>query len=99
MPAYMIAQIKIDDADAFNEYRRLVVPTIARFDGKVLAADGPVDPLEGDRPHDSTVTIEFPTIDRAQAWYDSDVYAAAKDLRRRASRTNLVFVRGLPSRG
>ena len=97
MPAYMIAQIRIDDAEQFNEYRKQVIPTIQAFDGRVLAADAAPSIVEGEWPANSTVVIEFPSVERAQQWYDSDQYAAPKALRRRISNTNLVFLRGLPT--
>ena len=93
--AYMIAPITIDDMDQFNEYRRQVLPTIQNHDGRVLAAEGPVTPTEGEWPGSSTVIIEFPSVERAQQWYDSDEYDAPKALRKRASKANLVFLRGL----
>ena len=88
MPAYMIAQIRIDDADQFNEYRRQVLPTISEFDGRVLAAEATAEVVEGEWAADSTVNIEFPSVERAREWYDSDVYAAPKDLRKQISNTN-----------
>jgi len=91
----MIEQITIDDMDQFNEYRRQVLPTIQSHDGRVLAAEGPVTPTEGEWPAHSTVIIEFPSVERAQQWYDSDEYDAPKALRKRVSKANLVFLRGL----
>ena len=95
MPAYMIAQIRIEDAEQFNEYRRQVIPTIQAFDGRVLAAEAEARVMEGEWPASSTVIIEWPSVERAQEWYDSDHYAAPKALRLRISDANLVFLRGL----
>jgi uncharacterized protein (DUF1330 family) len=42
------------------------------------------------------VLIEFPTLDAANAWYDSPEYAPLKELRHTAGRFNAVFIPGLP---
>ena len=40
MPAYLIAEHIITDAERFDEYRRKVAPTIARFGGRYLTKPG-----------------------------------------------------------
>jgi uncharacterized protein (DUF1330 family) len=42
------------------------------------------------------VLIEFPTLDDANAWYDSPEYAPLKRLRHGAGVFNATFIAGLP---
>ena len=98
MAAYMIVQLTVNDAEKYSEYRKQVLPTIAQFGGHVRAADDQPAIIEGEWPASATILIEWPSVERAQEWYDSDVYAAPKALRLSASSANLIFLRGLPGR-
>ena len=82
MPAYLVAQVKITDAEAFREYERGFFPTVKPFGGKMLIADNAPSTLEGQWPEGRTVVIEFETTEQAQAWYDSDAYQEISEIRR-----------------
>ena len=96
MPAYMIAKINIHDAEQYKDYQRQVLPTIQQFDGKILSVETDPAIIEGDWACSYTVIIEWPSVERAKEWYDSDVYVEPKALRQRTSSADLVFMRGLP---
>ncbi len=49
----------------------------------------------GTWPYVRTVLVEFPSICRAQQWYDSPEYREIIPLRQRAIDANIVMVRGL----
>src|SRR5437868_6737350 len=40
------------------------------------------------------VVLEFPSVEQARAWYDSEVYREAKALRQRCSTGTLLLVEG-----
>jgi uncharacterized protein (DUF1330 family) len=42
------------------------------------------------------VILEFPSMERARAWYDGEDYRELKALRHRSARATAVFVDGLP---
>jgi hypothetical protein len=48
MPAYFIAEIDVQDAAAFEDYRRQVPAAIARYGGRYLVRGGGAETLEGD---------------------------------------------------
>ena len=50
--------------------------------------------LEGDWSPLRLVVIEFPDMDAARAWHESDAYAPLIELRQSASATNIVLVEG-----
>lgn len=82
-PVYMIAQIQIEDHEAFfNEYGAAAGPIVFGNGGRVLVASPAVDTLEGGWPGNWTVVIEFPSEEAAmQGWYNSDAYQEAIELR------------------
>ena len=95
MPAYVIAQIEVTDTKAFEDYRRRVPDTIAKYGGEYVVRGGALEVLEGNWAHPRCVIIRFPSMERARAWYESPDYAGPKALRRSASRGNLVLVEGV----
>jgi uncharacterized protein (DUF1330 family) len=97
MVAYLISEyLEIADLDAMVEYRQQVVPTIEAYGGRYIARAGKTVPLEGDWGEPMRVTIiEFPSLDHAQQWYDSDVYRSLKALRQGASRIRMLFIEGV----
>ena len=60
MPAYVIAQLQVDDVDAYNEYAVAMMPTVAPFGGRLLVAANDATVLEGVQPYPRTVIGEFP---------------------------------------
>ena len=47
MTAYIIADIQVTDAAAYEPYRPLAAASIARFGGRFVVRGGKVDLLEG----------------------------------------------------
>lgn len=94
MPAYMVLQIEVHDADGFDRYRELAAPTIGQHGGKVLASDSEPDLIEGPGPARRTVVVEFPTKEAARGWYDSPEYQRALEVRLAASSAVGVLAEG-----
>jgi uncharacterized protein (DUF1330 family) len=91
----VIAQLRIEDVDQYNEYARAVGPTVAPFGGRILVAANHADVLEGEQPFPRTVIGEFPTLEAARKWYESPAYEAIRQLRQAASRGTVFIVEGL----
>ena len=94
MSAYIIAEVEITDPETFEEYRKLVPPTIEAFGGRYMVRGGAIDSLEGDWQPTRLVVIEFDDAERAKAWHGSDLYAPAKALREASSNTRMIVVDG-----
>jgi len=95
MPAgYIIAQIDVSDPDAFEEYRKLVPDTIARFGGTYLVRGGKQEVLEGNS-NPRTIVLRFESFDKAREWYHSADYEKPKAMRQAASNGNVILVEGL----
>jgi uncharacterized protein (DUF1330 family) len=103
MPAYLLVhRRKITDGDGLKRYDH-VEQTIGKFGGKVLIRADEFLVLEGNwhsgsrtddgRPERITV-IEFPDMAQLRRWYDSQDYAALKEIRRENSASDVVAVEG-----
>ncbi|WP_138423221.1 DUF1330 domain-containing protein [Maritimibacter alexandrii] len=91
MPALWIAHVTVTDADAYGKYAELAGPAIAKHGGAFIARGGRYVQLEGtDRPRN--VVAKFPTVEDAEACYNSPEYQAALDHARGASERDLVII-------
>jgi len=95
VPAYFIVDNEVTDPAGSEEYRKQVPATIARYGGKFLVRGGQVQTLEGDWKPKRMVVTEFPNIEQARRWYDSEEYRALKALRLRTTRGSVVLVEGV----
>jgi uncharacterized protein (DUF1330 family) len=95
MPAYLIAEIEVVDPQQYEEYRRRVPPLVAAHGGKYLARGGALEVKEGDWAPKRLVLLEFPSMAQARRFYDSPEYAPLLELRKKATRSKLVFLEGI----
>ena len=95
MPAYFIVDNEVTDQAGFEEYRKQVPGTVEKYGGKFLVRGGQVQTLEGDWKPKRIVVTEFPSIEQARRWYDSEEYRALKALRSRTARGSVVLVEGV----
>ena len=77
MTAFLISDVTVRDADAFETYRTRAAASIVQHGGKYLARGGKIEFLEGAWEPRTIIIVEFPTIEQARAWYRSPEYAAA----------------------
>lgn len=95
MAAYLIADVDVIDPAAFEEYRREVPTSEARYGGKYLGRGGTATVLEGDwKPH-RLVVVEFPDMDSLMGWYNSPEYARLKAIRLRCAKTRIIALEGV----
>jgi uncharacterized protein (DUF1330 family) len=95
MAAYIIADVTVTDPATMDEYRKQVPATVAKYGGRFLVRGGAHQTLEGDWKPNRLVILEFPTMEAARRWYDSEEYREPKALRFKAGRTHLVMVEGV----
>jgi len=96
MAAYGIWDtIEVLDRDKMDEYVQRVLPLVEKHGGRYLVLGGPVEAIEGDWRPTFPVIIEFPTLEDAHRWYESDEYDELRALRFEASSGNGVFVQGV----
>jgi uncharacterized protein (DUF1330 family) len=95
MPAYVIVEVSFHDHELKVAYQQLTPATIAAFDGRFIVRGGQTTTLEGDWAPERVVVIEFPTVERANEWWHSEQYSAAKAIRFRAAHTKMIIVQGV----
>ena len=94
MSAYLIADVEVADAAAYEEYRKHVPAIIASYGGKYLVRGGATKLLEGTLEPNRTVVLEFASMERLEAFYFSAEYAPLKVMRILASRSRIFAVEG-----
>ena len=97
MSAFLISDVSVRDADAFQTYRTRAAASISQHGGKYLARGGTIETLEGTWEPNNVIVVEFPSVERARAWYRSPEYASALEVRDRALSRNLILVDGIDS--
>jgi uncharacterized protein (DUF1330 family) len=60
-----------------------------------VARGGELAVLEGDWHPSRLVVLEFPNLEAAKRWYESETYQDAKKLREGAARLRMVAVEGV----
>jgi uncharacterized protein (DUF1330 family) len=94
MTAYVIAEVNVTDAKLYDEYRKLVPATVEKYGGRFAVRGGSVESKEGGWAPTRIVVLEFPSMEKARAWYHSAEYAPALALRHKAANARLILVEG-----
>jgi uncharacterized protein (DUF1330 family) len=97
VPAYVVLDVTVTDPEIYARYRDLGPPTVAAYGGKYLVRGGAIESLEGSWSPARFVILEFPTKERARAWWSSAEYAPAKALRQAGTRTEMLLLEGVPT--
>ncbi len=95
MTAYAVAVIRETRfGEEIRQYLQRIDNTLAPFSGKYRVHGGPYQPLEGSWSGD-LVVIEFPSMEHAKGWYDSDAYKAIRQLRIDHTEGDVLLVEGV----
>ncbi|HEX5702164.1 MAG TPA: DUF1330 domain-containing protein [Pyrinomonadaceae bacterium] len=97
MPAYIVVEVEVEDPVRYEDYKKMVPPSLAAYGGRFLVRGGKVENLEGDWAPTRLVMVEFPSVDQAKAWWNSSEYADAKALRQATAKTQMIVVEGFQS--
>ncbi|PYO00012.1 MAG: DUF1330 domain-containing protein [Candidatus Rokuibacteriota bacterium] len=95
MPGYVIAEVDVTDPIVFEEYRKQVPGTVQKYGGKFLARGGTVHSLEGGWQPKRLVMLEFPSVEQARRWHDSEEYRGPKAMRMKSAKTRVIVVEGV----
>src|SRR5690348_7896414 len=95
MPAYVIVETDIHDAEQYDHYRAASPDAVHSGGGRFVVRGGELEVLEGDWNPSRLVILEFPDLEAAKRWYDSPEYQDAKRLREGAANLRMVAVEGL----
>jgi uncharacterized protein (DUF1330 family) len=93
--AYIIVEIEVTDPIGYEEYKKLAGATVEKYGGKYHVRGGKTEVLEGDWNPKRIVVLEFPSIDRAKAWLNSEEYREPRKMRHRTAKTKMIVVEGV----
>ncbi len=95
MAAYCFFDVlEVTDPGKLEEYREQALSAVERYGGRYLIVGGRSEVVEGEWRPAFPVLIEFPDMEQAHRWYDSEEYRELKALRLAATRGNAVFIEG-----
>jgi uncharacterized protein (DUF1330 family) len=95
MSAYVVVQVDVKDPVRYEDYKRLVPPSLLKYGGRFVVRGGKTETLEGTWSPRRFVMLEFPDVERAKTWWASADYAEAKALRQATAHTELIVVEGV----
>jgi uncharacterized protein (DUF1330 family) len=98
MPAkgYIVAEVKVHDAEAIVRYRQLSTAAVEQYGGRFLVRGGTSEILEGQwLPPERMIVIEFESVAQAKRFYDSPEYQAARKVRENIAEMNMLVISGI----
>jgi uncharacterized protein (DUF1330 family) len=95
MPAYVIVETDIHDPEQYEHYKAASPDAVAASGGRFVVRGGETAVLEGDWNPPRLVVLEFPDLEAAKRWYESETYQEAKKLREGAANLRMVAVEGV----
>ncbi|UCE19120.1 MAG: DUF1330 domain-containing protein [Gemmatimonadota bacterium] len=95
MAAYVIARITVTNWDQYQKYIAATPAVIEQFAGKFIARGGETVTLEGPEETRRLVLLEFPSMEQAKAFYNSQDYQDVIKLREGAATASLVAIDGV----
>ena len=94
MPAYIIADVDVKDVEAFEPYKKPTAESIAKYGGRFLVQSSRHEVLEGAWNPTRLVVVEFPSIEAAKRWYESEEYRKPKAIRLQHAVSNMLLADG-----
>lgn len=92
-PAYYISEFELTDPDGIRPYSAAVESSFAPFGGRYAVRGGKVVSLEG-APNKRVIMIVFPSLEQAQAWYDSPRYREIMPIRHKSAKSRVFIMEG-----
>ena len=95
MPAFIIADVTVTDADQMAKYREWSTKAMQEHGAEVLVRGGAFEVLEGPWTPSRLVVLKFADRDAARRFYDSETYQHARSLREHAGVMRMIVVDGV----
>ena len=96
MSAYVIVDTKIKNVEAYEGYKAQAKPIAEKYGGVYRARGGDMAVVESELWAPTRIVIvEFPDMQSARAFVDSDEYAPVKAIRHANAECTLVIVDGM----
>ena len=96
MDAYLIVDTKINDEEAYEEYKILAKPIVESYGGEYLARGGKTSVSENELwTPTRLVFVRFPSREAAENFLSCDEYAPVRAIRNKYAQTTMIVVDGL----
>jgi uncharacterized protein (DUF1330 family) len=95
MAVYFIGDVRVQDASAYEDYRRATTDLIARHGGRYLVRGGDFEVISGGWRPRRLIVVEFPDQESARGYLNDPEFAAMAELRQRALKSDIVMVKGV----
>ncbi len=95
MAAYLIVDLHIQDASAYEQYKAAVPALVRKHGGEYVVRGGNCEVIEGDWRPGRLVVFRFSDAAAIRAYLDDPDYQSLKALRQRVARTNAIIVEGV----
>ena len=91
MPALWVANVHVTDPEAYGKYAKIATEAIEGHGGRFIHRAGRYVQLEG-RERPRNVVAHFPSVEAAEACYNSDLYKEALKFSEGASERDVVVL-------
>jgi uncharacterized protein (DUF1330 family) len=95
MAAYIIVDVDVKDAQAFEAYKQPTAASVAQYGGRFIVRSSQYEVLEGNWHPTRLVVLEFPSIEAAKRWYESPEYRRVMPIRLQHAVSQMILVDGV----
>ena len=95
MAAYFIVDVDVKNPKEYEPYKQAAAASIAQYGGRYLVRGGTHEVIEGEWRPTRIVVLEFPTVEAAKRWYESEEYKKVKPLRLKNAVGHMILVEGV----
>jgi uncharacterized protein (DUF1330 family) len=95
-PAYIIVDMQITDMEQYKQYMAEAPAAVKAAGGEYLVRGGRFEVMEGQWQPARVAMLRFPSFEQAKAFYDGEMYKAARAKRAGATQFfNMILVEGV----
>lgn len=81
-PAYIMVQMKAKSLEELNQrYAQFAIPILLKHGGQMIAGSPAPNVKEGDWDGNWAAVLQFPNLEAAEGWYNSEEYVPYRELR------------------
>lgn len=81
-PAYVMVHMKVNSLEELNQrYAQFAIPILYKHGGQMIAGTPTPNIKEGEWDGNWAAVLSFPSLEAAEAWYNSEEYMPFKNLR------------------
>ncbi len=94
-PAYLLINVRVIDAVQYEKYKIQSSAAALEYGAEICARGGTTEVLEGDWQPNRVVLFKFKDTSTAKAFYNSETYQNARQLRAKAAVMQMVLLEGM----